>query len=409
MQRGDGSFGWWSSYDNADVWLTAYAMDLLTRARERDYEMPVTAWQQGLNFLRNYVAAGRSRNQCDPASAYALYVLARAGVADIADLRYFADTCLRSFPTALAKAQIGAALAAYGDTVRSDRAFTEAVSQTRPVSFGGWVWDYGSTLRDRAAMVALMAEAGHGTGDLLHQAQLVADMMGNKRWLSTQEQLWLLLAADALAENAGPLALSIDGQAADPDRQPFAVQPDSAALSSGMRVTNESSDTVLRVISVRGVPRQDQPASGNGFRLSRSFFDLDGNRLDPAQPFRQNDLIVVAIAGEATTGLDHDALIVDLLPTGFEIENASIGGGRNMEDVARQINPTPTVHTEIRDDRYVAAVDLSRNSRIFRLAYLVRAVTPGEFVLPASFVEDMYMPEYNARTGMQRITIEQAP
>ena len=409
MQRSDGAFGWWSSYDRGDVWLTAYAMDLLTRARERDYRMPAAAYEQGLNFLKNYVSTGRSREQCDPGAAYALYVLARAGVADIADLRYYADTCLQHFPTTMAKGQIGAALAAYGDTRRSTGAFAAAVSQTRPASFTGWVWDYGSTLRDRAALIALMAEAGHPSGDLLRQAQTVADMLASDRRLSTQEQLWLLLAADALAENAGPLSLSVDGQAADPDRQPFAVQADPAALAAGMRVTNDGGETVLRVVSVRGVPRDPQPSSENGFRIARSFFDLDGNLLDPTQPFVQNDLVVVAIAGESTTQGDHDALIVDLLPAGFEIENASIGGGRNMEEVLARIDPTPTVHTEIRDDRFIAAVDLSPHSPRFQLAYLVRAVTVGDFVLPGAFVEDMYLPNYNSRSAMGRITIAPAP
>ena len=409
MQRSDGSFGWWSSYDSGNIWLTAYAMDLLTRARERDYQMPTLAYQQGLNALKNYVATARLREQCDPGAAYALYVLARAGVADIADLRYYADTCLQQFPTAMAKGQIGAALAAYGDTRRSEGAFSAALSQTRPTSFSGWVWDYGSTLRDRAALIALMAESGHSTGDLLRQAQRVADMLNSDRRLSTQEQLWLLMAADALAENAGPLSLSIDGTPADPDRQPYAVHAEPADLSAGMRVTNEGGDTVLRVVSVRGVPVDPQPASENGFRLSRSYFDLDGNRLDPTQPFVQNDLIVVAIAGATTTQGDHNALIVDLLPAGFEIENASIGDGRDMEEILALIDPTPTVHTEIRDDRFVAAVDLTRYSPRFQLAYLVRAVTPGEFVLPGAFVEDMYLPDNNSRTSMGRITITPAP
>ena len=409
MQRSDGSFGYWSSYDRGSAWLTSYAMDLLTRARERDYRMPDAAYRQGLDFLRNYVSANRSRTGCDVGTAYALYVLARAGAADIADLRYYADTCLGRFPTAMAKGQIGAALAAYGDRRRSDGAFSEAISSVRPASMPGLARDYGSDLRDRAALIALMAEAGRPTGNLLRQAQAVADLLARDQRLSTQEQLWLLLAADALAANAGPISLSVNGQPVEPDRQPFAVHADRAALSTGMRVTNEGTGTLLRVVSVRGVPIDPQPAGGDGFRLSRAFFDLDGNRLDPTRPFVQNDLIVVAITGEATTGLEHNALVVDLLPAGFEIENASIGDGRGMEDILAQIDPTAATHTEIRDDRYVAAIDLSPHAQAFRFAYLVRAVTPGEFVLPASFVEDMYLPNYNARTAMDRITVVPAP
>ena len=113
------------------------------------------------------------------------------------------------------------------------------------------------------------------------------------------------------------------------------------------------------------------------------------------------------IRGTAQTDLDHQALIVDLLPAGFEIENPRIGDGRSTEDVAQQLGLTAVDHVEMRDDRFVAAIDLNGSYREFAVAYLVRAVTPGTFTLPAAFVEDMYMPQHHARTAMGQITIHE--
>ena len=44
----------------------------------------------------------------------------------------------------------------------------------------------------------------------------------------------------------------------------------------------------------------------------------------------------------------------------------------------------------------------------FTLAYVVRAVTPGTYVHPAANVEDMYRPQYSARTatGMMEVKAE---
>jgi uncharacterized protein YfaS (alpha-2-macroglobulin family) len=39
------------------------------------------------------------------------------------------------------------------------------------------------------------------------------------------------------------------------------------------------------------------------------------------------------------------------------------------------------------------------------LAYVVRAVTPGEFKYPALDVEDMYEPETNGRTAMGKLVV----
>jgi len=39
------------------------------------------------------------------------------------------------------------------------------------------------------------------------------------------------------------------------------------------------------------------------------------------------------------------------------------------------------------------------------LAYIARAVTPGQFYHPAASVEDMYRPRYRARTGAGQLTV----
>jgi uncharacterized protein YfaS (alpha-2-macroglobulin family) len=39
------------------------------------------------------------------------------------------------------------------------------------------------------------------------------------------------------------------------------------------------------------------------------------------------------------------------------------------------------------------------------LAYIVRAITPGEFHHPAAAVTDMYRPQYNAHTASGRFVI----
>jgi hypothetical protein len=56
------------------------------------------------------------------------------------------------------------------------------------------------------------------------------------------------------------------------------------------------------------------------------------------------------------------------------------------------------IHRELRDDRYVAQLDISPRNRKFRVAFAMRAITPGRFVLPGVRVEDMYEPAVHARS-----------
>jgi uncharacterized protein YfaS (alpha-2-macroglobulin family) len=113
---------------------------------------------------------------------------------------------------------------------------------------------------------------------------------------------------------------------------------------------------------------------------------------------------VVLIEGKSENDQKQQALVVDLLPAGFEIENPALGGEGGKSAFGFLPPLTEAAFTAARDDRFVAALDL-RGAQRFAIAYLVRAVTPGRFALPGSFVEDMYSPRYHARGAASTITI----
>src|SRR5262249_61854446 len=89
------------------------------------------------------------------ARAYGLYVLAEVGDEALSPLRYLTDNQLDQLPTALAKAQVGAALALHGDRTRAADAFKAALASLgRETGTGGWYRDYGGGRRGGAPTVA---------------------------------------------------------------------------------------------------------------------------------------------------------------------------------------------------------------------------------------------------------------
>ncbi|MCK4869258.1 MAG: alpha-2-macroglobulin family protein, partial [Alphaproteobacteria bacterium] len=128
MQRSDGSFGMWNAHGNREEWLSAYVMDFLTQAKELKYPVPEYPYQRGLKWLKNSVDAADYRGATLPSRTYALYVLARAGQVRPSDLRYLHDVYLTQIPTALGRAQLGAALALSGDKKRAASAFVSATN-----------------------------------------------------------------------------------------------------------------------------------------------------------------------------------------------------------------------------------------------------------------------------------------
>ena len=127
------------------------------------------------------------------------------------ELRYYADTRLDRFSTPLAKAQLGAALAMIGDKPRAETVFAAAIADMRAPAEVVARSDYGSRLRDGAALVTLASESGIAKGEAPKLIDVVAQAFQSQAYTSTQEQAWMLLAANALTDGAGAARLSVDG------------------------------------------------------------------------------------------------------------------------------------------------------------------------------------------------------
>ena len=110
-----------------------------------------------MDNLRNRVNYAPDFDKGGEDIAYALMVLAREGAARMGDLRYYADVKAGAFATPLAAAQLGAALAAYGDQTRADRMFAMAGAAAAPAGRARLARRLRNPPRDRAGVLALAA------------------------------------------------------------------------------------------------------------------------------------------------------------------------------------------------------------------------------------------------------------
>ena len=138
-------------------------------------------------------------------------MLARNGRAPIGELRYYVDTKLDNFSTPLAQAQLGAALAMLGDKPRAEKALQAAFKTIADKDDGVTRRDYGTGVRDGAALITLASETGLAKAEVPRLIDVVAKAYRAKSYTSTQEQAWMLLAARALAEEAGNATLTVNG------------------------------------------------------------------------------------------------------------------------------------------------------------------------------------------------------
>ena len=395
-QGSNGSFGLWSAGGD-DAWLDAYVTDFLSRAREKGFAVPDVLFRNALDRIRNSVVnANEPEKDGGRDLAYGLYVLARNGTAPIGDLRYLADTKLGNLATPIAKAQLAAALALVGDKGRAERVYAAALDSLapKPVLEFGRV-DYGSALRDAAALVSLASEGNAPRATLTQAVARVEVARGLTPYTSTQENAWLVLASRALSKEA--MTLDLDGA---PIKTALYRSYKAAEMAGKpIKITNTGEAPVQAVVSVSGSPITPEPAASNGFKIERSYFTLDGKPADVSKA-RQNDRFAVVLKiTEAKPEYGH-IMVSDYLPAGLEIDNphlVSSGDTGTLDWIEDGEEPE---NTEFRDDRFTAAIDrASDDNSVFTVAYVVRAVSPGKYVLPQAYVEDMYNPSRYGRTG----------
>lgn len=420
-QSSDGAFGLWREGDRyASPWLGAYTTDFLYRAKQAGYSVPNEAMERAYTALQTITQGDAWRvygyetkvwestshkdsqaKLMQRSGAYALYVLAKAGKADISRLRYLHDRDLDKIESPLARAHIAAGLAHMGDRSRAASGFKKALETIGYNNKGDY---YQTARRDMAGVFALVAETGFN--DLLTGlAEQIGDALPDPSRLTTQEKSFLLLAVNAMVSDEGGVTIDAEGLGNSNDNEERYLLTEAQATGEAS-LTLGGEKPLFRTVVARGTPLKAPPANSQNLAITKTYYTLQGGRVDLGK-VSQGDQLVVVMKIDPEEDRTNPLIVADLLPAGFEIETVlrPADGRRAGDDGAfawaGQIARPQTA--EARDDRYVAAIDVQ--SKNVTLAYIVRAVTSGDFVMPGVTAEDMYRPQVQARSPAGRVVI----
>ena len=412
MQIPSGHFSFWGGDSQAVPQLTPYVVEFLLDARDGGFAVPDSVLQKALERLGEDLLTGGEKyysyEHADAlrfeVNAYAGYVLARVNRAPLGTLRAMYDNERSKALTPLPLVQLGIALDLMGDHERGRKAVAEgfAMKSKRPWYLG----DYGSDLSDLARMVTLthrfkMAKPEYDARILALARDVKAKTDERWRWLSTQDQIALAalgkaLIADSDARLSGTLSVGGNSETIAPAAI-WSRGFDAAALRQGVRFNPEGKPPLYALIDVAGVPSSAPAPDDKRISIVRTYYTTDGKEWKGGV-LKEGDALIVGLAIESREKVP-DALIVDLLPAGVEIENFNLGDAKQWADIVvdgitltDRSSAAEVKHEEFRDDRYVAALSLDKGSNA-HVFYLVRAVTPGTYGVPPPLVQDMYRPE----------------
>jgi len=172
---------------------------------------------------------------------------------------------------------------------------------------------------------------------------------------------------------------------------------DKAVFTSTSRI-NE----LFVTLNWSGVPMEaDQTNMFEGLKIQNTFRDKKGNIISP-EILKQGDIFTQSITVTNLSNIKLENLaLVQILPSGWEIENERMEDDKKLKKKKRDYRID---YIDIRDDRQMWFFKLARNKSI-TLEFKLRAVTAGEFVMPATYCEAMYDNKYKARKAGMNVKV----
>ncbi len=422
-QSRDGAFGFWREGDRyARPWIGVYATDFMFRAKKDGLYVPedvlarsktaiseISRMPRYPNLQYDFDNSGRAAEQSKTeAAAYASFVLAREGEGNLGQMRYLFDNHRSKMKSPLAYAYLGGALAMMGDKSRSASAFETAAKVL------GYEDDkdyYQSPVRDVAGVIAVMTDSGRE--DLaINMAEAFRDDILDETYLNTQEKAYVILGLRALMKTAEPPAVSAEGVKLLNESTRPAVHLYGADLKGQPSFTSRDKNNIWATVTVSGAPIKAPTPMAEGFSLNKQIFAMNGQPVSGSN-VKQGERFIVRTSFNSTINQSRTIVLADLLPAGFEIETilmpedgARRDGNKGAYDWVGPISAFRVA--EARDDRFVASLETYRRDK-YVAAYIVRAVTPGDFVMPGAVLEDMYRPEDRAITETKRVIVSADP
>ena len=417
MLMSNNQFSYWPGGTYINPWSSIYASHFLVEARKAGYEVADRVYDTMLEGLKAQAKFSPDMEGEDDAkkvkteialATYASYVLAAAGQPDRGTMHYLKNRGASGLSD-YSYFQLSGAFALSGELETALSMLPVSVSpnfngkDTEKRETGG---TFNSPIRAQAIMLDVLAEVNenHPSIPTLVKNLSEAASDGN-RWRTTQDNAFAFLALGKIMQKQADTdyngTIRINGEHfADFDANEIRFA-DEAWDGARIQISVKGEGACYYYWSAFGIQRDSYIEEyERELQVRRRYFNKDGEELTGT--FVHGDLIVAEITVKALTANLENVVVVDMLPTGFEIENPRLESRAGIPWLKTQgFKPD---YLDIRDDRLIFFGTFPRQ-RERKFYYALRAVTQGEFTLPPIAAEAMYDPTKSTVTGSMAIKV----
>jgi uncharacterized protein YfaS (alpha-2-macroglobulin family) len=407
-------FAYWPGGSYINYWSSIYASHFMVEARKAGYEVSDRVYTGMLDGLRDqakqissHQGSAESLNKHKVQRAvYASYVLAAAGEPEKGVMNYFKNNLLSGL-NLYSQFQLAGAFALSGDL--------ETALSMLPVSVGQFNGgnresgnNFNSPIRAQAIILDVLAEVNENHPSIPMLVRNLSNAASKrKRWGTTQENAFAFLAIGKIMKK------KMDGQYTGEITVNDTLLAEFDSTTPSIRFSNKDWDGAQVKITIEGEGscyyywtafgiRRDSfiEEYDRDIQVRRRYLNKDGELYE--DEFNHGDLVIAEITVKALNWNLENVVVVDMLPAGFEIENARLASRTGIPWLKTQdFKPD---YVDIRDDRLIFFGAFPRQ-RERKFHYALRAVTRGEFKLPPISAEAMYDPANSSVAGSGKIKI----
>ena len=391
MMRGRRGFVGWP--DTSEIWNGpgAYASHFLLKSRPGI--LTEEAVEDISAYLESMVNGIYSDNSIEGAYAFYVRTLARSRDNKAVNM---ADRILRaSEGSGLARFLVGAGLYNAGFAARGIPLVRDALDARAWEESGNMPWflDSFAVRTGLVLSIAMETVPEHSANPVMAEA-LARRLRGDgKAWGSTKDNSFAAYGLAAFAQYYGVgdvKVLVATGGEQGRELAGSGVMGATLGQDGNAVIKNTGNAPAFVRVRTEGIPAKLENAS-EGIEIRKELLDMEGR---PVAKIRHGDLLTMRIILRAKSTLDN-AVLVDLIPGGFAIENGSLATRSGLEEAGAMESRRPVVkRQECLDDRFLLFGIVHGGEA--HVTYRLRAVTPGIYAMPPVSIEDMYEPDKHA-------------
>lgn len=414
MLTSQNHFSYWPGGRYINHWSSVYASHFLIEARKAGYEVSDRVYNgliDGLRLQAKEIAStqksvNESNRYYTQRAVYACYVLAAAGQPEKGVMHYIKNNLLSGLAE-YSQFQLAGAFALCGEL--------ETALSMLPVSVSyqnGRTRDTGrnfdSPIRSQAIILDVLAEVNENHPSIpALVSNLSKSASKRNRWGTTQENAFAFLALGKIMKKQmdgnyiGNVTLNGE-HLADFDSTTPSFRLDNTDWDGAqVKIAIEGEGNCYYYWSAFGIRRDSHIEEyDRDIEVRRRYLNQEG--IPYENEFQHGDMIIAEVTVKALNSNLQNVVVVDMLPAGFEIENARLASRAGIPWLKNQdFKPD---YVDMRDDRLIFFGTFPRQ-RERKFHYALRAVTRGDFTLPPVSAEAMYDPVKSSVASSGKIKV----